>query len=318
MSTVVNLFPTFTEERRNKLKYNFSDYSFFYNDDNCENELLSEDAEGDGKTLSLSDELGYWKPDLYNFGLLRQYDISNLNSLFGTSGIACRNAVLGIALMWTSQESKQRGSLEIGVFDYETDSIKYSVKHCFMNGQFRGKVQFETILFIKEKGIPFLGENHLANEPGIVLGSFGDMITIVFDGSGSMFPIVFDETLSAQSPLWEVICGWDDPIVDAFYETVLIRFNVNNKNYKKYMDKDSSFYDPQLFKEILASALTIIIAKVRENQEDWDATVNGTDLNAGSVSEAVNYFINTLEWDLSSPESSSLSIRKFLDQRIQL
>ena len=153
MSTVVNLFPTFTEERRNKLKYNFSDYSFFYNDDNCENKLLSEDAEGDGKTLSLSDELGYWKPDLYNFGLLRQYDISNLNSLFGTSGIVCRNAVLGIALMWTSQESKQRGSLEIGVFDYETDSIKYSVKHCFMNGQFRGKVQFETILFIKEKGM---------------------------------------------------------------------------------------------------------------------------------------------------------------------
>ena len=42
----------------------------------------------------------------------------------------------------------------------------------------------------------------------------------------------------------------------------------------------------------------------------------GTDLQRGSVSEAVNYFINTLEWDVTELEVMSLSIRKFFDQRI--
>ena len=318
MSTVVNLFPAFTDQRRSKIKYNFSDYSYFYNMDNDEFELLSEDTEGDGKIFSLSDDTGHWKPDLNNVGIRRSFEMSNLKSLFGSSGIVCGGAKLGIALMWTSQESRQRGSIDIGSFNISDDYKRFHLEHHFLAGQFRGKVHFETVLYIKEKGLPAIGEEYFANEPGIILGSFGDMITIVFDGNGSLFPIIFDENASAQSPLWDVMCNWNDPATDSFYENVLIRFNVNNKNYKKYLDKDSSYYDPQLFKEILASAVSIIVAKVRENPEDWDAAVNGTELNPGSVSEAVYYFINTLEWNLSSPEVSSLSIRKFFDQRMQI
>lgn len=318
MSTVVNLFPVFTEERRSKLKCIFSDYSYYYNLNQEELELLAEDAEGDGKIFSIADETSRWKPDLNNIRIKRSYELSNTKSLFGTAGIVCENAKLGIALMWTSQESRQRGSVEIGFFNNTDDDYRFNLEYSFLAGQFRGKVQFETVLFVKEKGFPNIGEDYLANEPGIILGTFGDMITLVFDGTGSLFPIIFDENARPQEQLWNVMCGWNDPLTDSFYETVLIRFNVNNKSYKKYLDRDSSYYDPQLFKEILASALSIIVAKVREDPEFWDATVNGTDLNPGSVSEAVHYFINTLEWNLSSPEESSLSIRRFLDQRMQI
>jgi len=66
----------------------------------------------------------------------------------------------------------------------------------------------------------------------------------------------------------------------------------------------------------MASALGVIITKLKEQENYWDVTTIGEDLQSGSVSEAINYFINTLEWDVSGPESLSLSIRKFFDQRM--
>ena len=65
----------------------------------------------------------------------------------------------------------------------------------------------------------------------------------------------------------------------------------------------------------MASALVIIISKLKEQENYWDVTI-GDDLQSGSVSEAVYYFINTLEWDVSTPDAMSLSIRKFFDQRM--
>ena len=65
-----------------------------------------------------------------------------------------------------------------------------------------------------------------------------------------------------------------------------------------------------------ANTLGVIITKLKEQENYWDATTSGEDLQNGSVSEAIHYFIDTLEWDVSGPEAMSLSIRKFFDQRI--
>lgn len=41
-------------------------------------------------------------------------------------------------------------------------------------------------------------------------------------------------------------------------------------------------------------------------------------LEQGSVGQALYYFMETLGWDLSTPEAVSLSVRKFFDQRMQV
>ena len=68
--------------------------------------------------------------------------------------------------------------------------------------------------------------------------------------------------------------------------------------------------------EIMASALTIIITELKQDTNYWEDTVNGNNLQRGSVSEAVYYFITTHRWDVTSTESLSISIHKFFDQRV--
>ena len=83
-----------------------------------------------------------------------------------------------------------------------------------------------------------------------------------------------------------------------------------------YLDKTKRTFDEQLLKEIIASALMLVITKLKQEDDYWEESLIGNDLKRGSVSEAVYYFVNTLEWDVSSMETLSLSIRKFLDQRL--
>ena len=68
-------------------------------------------------------------------------------------------------------------------------------------------------------------------------------------------------------------------------------------------------------KEIMASAIGIIVTKLKEQEVYWDATTTNQNLEQGSVSEAVYYFMNVLGLDFSSPEALSFSIRKLFDPR---
>ena len=146
-----------------------------------------------------------------------------------------------------------------------------------------------------------------------ILGELEGKFVIRLDGVGSVFPVY--EIHEPGQPLWYVKCDWDDPTYDLFSDCVAININTAHKNYK-YLDKTKRTFDEQLLKEIMASALGVIITKLKEQENYWDVTTIGEDLQSGSVSEAINYFINTLEWDVSGPESLSLSIRKFFDQRM--
>ena len=153
----------------------------------------------------------------------------------------------------------------------------------------------------------------MANQYGCILGELDSKFVIRLDGVGSVFPVY--EIHEPGQPLWYVKCDWDDPTYDLFSDCVAININTAHKNYK-YLDKTKRTFDEQLLKEIMASALGVIITKLKEQENYWDVTTIGEDLQSGSVSEAINYFINTLEWDVSGPESLSLSIRKFFDQRM--
>ncbi len=308
----ISLFPTIKNSLFNKIRYQPSEYSFYYTRNYEKFSLYSEEIDGNVSIHKIVDNDGIWTPDDYNLCFKRKYSLRTYQYLFGENGVACKNAVLGLAIVWTSADSKQRGVIEIGEIRNSNDELELELDYEFSKAQLRGIVEFTTIVYIKKTGISSSNEKHLANTCGYILGRFDNYI-IKLDGMGSVFPVY--ETSEPNKPLWYIKCEWEDPTDEQFIESVSLYINTAHKNYK-YLDKKKRTFDEQLLKEIMSSALLIIITKIKEQENFWDATVNGEDLQKGSVSEAVNYFINTLGWDVSSLESTSTSIRKFFDQRM--
>lgn len=312
MATNISLFPTLNAELLGKIRFQPSPYEFYYVRDDQEFILNADVMDGSSLLHKIVDEEGIWTPDDYSLCIRRKYSLRTYQNLFGENGIACKNAILGLAMMWTSADSKQRGVIQIGEIKNSMDDLDFMLDYEFIKAQLRGSVEFTTIIYIKIAGTPSWDEGHLANEYGCILGEF-DKFVIKLDGTGSVFPVY--EVKEPGQPLWYIKCDWDDPTYEQFAECVSININTAHKNYK-YLDKTKRTFNESLLQEIMANALCIIITKLKEQDNYWDATINGDDLQSGSVSEAIYYFISTLEWDISTPEKMSLSIRKFFDQRM--
>lgn len=312
MAANISLFPIINDELLGKIRFQASPYQMYYIREDQEYYLRTEEVESSVTVHKVIDEEGIWSPDDYSLCVKRSYSLRTYQCLFGENGIACKNATLGLALMWTSADSKQRGVIPIGDIENSSKDLDLTLNYEFSLAQLRGLVEFTTVIYIKNAGTPLWDEGHLANEYGCLLGEL-DKFIIKLDGTGSVFPMY--EVSEPGQPLWYVKCDWDDPTYEQFAECVSININTAHKNYK-YLDKTKRTYDEQLLKEVMASALILVITKLREQDNYWDATMVGDDLQIGSVSEAIYYFINTLEWDVSTPEALSLSIRKFFDQRM--
>ena len=313
MSKMLPLFPVLTEERRNRIRYTpIGNYDFYYTNNENVFILNSEEAPEGSGTYKIIDDEGVWDPDSHTIGIRRKGLISNPAILFGENGIVCSNAIIGVGVIWTSADSKQRGAIEVGAFTKGDSSVEFELDYEFKKAQLRGKIDFTTILYIKKAGTPYVNERHLANTYGCLLGEL-ERITVMLDGNGSEFPIY--EVAEPGKPLWYVRCSWEDPTYDQFSDCVAITINTAHHNYK-YLDKKKRTYDEQLVIEIMASALSIIISKLKEDSNYWIETTNGQNLQRGSVSEAVYYFLNSFGWDVTSPESLAISIHKFFDKKV--
>jgi len=313
MSSAISSYPVLTDQLRSKYRLCIlEDYSFSYTRDSSEYSLEPEEIGAGSLNHKLVDSKGGWNPDRDNLRVRRKLVIQNAACLFGGSGIACRSAEIGIAVKWTSADSKQRGAIPAGSLSMADASSEITLEHQFDPAQLRGMVEFTTFMYIKKPGQPLPGEMFLANRCGMLLGEI-DRYQIQLDGSGSVFPVnVVDEP---DQPLWYVRCNWTDPKYDLFSETVSINLNKAHRSYK-YIDRNSKTFNQQLFSEIISSALCVIISKLKSRESEWNSTVSGTDMDDGSVSQAVNYFIQTLEWDVSSPEITAISVRKFMDGKV--
>lgn len=312
MPATISSFPMITEDMLKDISIEMSEYSFCYMEISKKNFLECERISDDSVIYMINDSQGIWNPDEYNFSINRQYKFNNYNILFGENGVACNDSVIGVAVVWTSADSKQRGIINVGEINNTFEELNFNMEYFFDKAQLRGDVEFTTIIYIKNPGNPLNNEQHLANSCGCVVAEI-DKLYLRLDGAGSMFPIY--EVNYSDKPLWDLKCEWEDPRYDEFAECVSININTGHKNYK-YLDKSKRTYDEQLLKEIMASALTIVITKLK-NETFWDSIVSGTaEFDNGSIAQAVSYFITTLGWNVTKPESLSYSIRKFFDERM--
>lgn len=313
MGSGLSVFPVLDARKKSRLRITLTeDYSFSYTRDSEDIRLEAEDVGGSGQTCRIEDNDGMWNPDDYNLIVRRSGQIMNTSFLFGENGIACSNAVLGVAFLWESSDSKQRGAVEAGEIHPGDNMSEFRINYEFRRAQLRGRVNFRTILYLKQAGTPHSGEKHLANMYGCILGEI-DRYTLLIDGNGSVFPIY--EVSEPGAPLWYVKCEWDDPTSDQFSDTVSVILNKAHPGYK-YLDKTRKTFDPELMKEVIAESLLIIISNLKEDRGYWEDTVNGQSLERGSVSEAVYYFVNTLGWQVSSPEAVSISIHNYFDRKV--
>lgn len=312
MADNILLFPSLSEEMLKRVRFQKTKYSFYFTDrDGFEKELQDEPAEALSSIYCIKDESGEWDQDKSDFGFRRKYCLRTFQCLFGPSGIVCNNATLGLAIVWKSSDSKQRGVVPVGTFTISDQIFDISAEKTFSKAQLRGQVDLTTVLYIAKAGQQKENEHHLANTVGYVLGEL-ETFTIRLDGSGSTFPVF--EVAEPGQPLWYVKCDWIDPTVDAFSECVSINLNTSHKNYR-YIDRTQTTFNSQLLTEIMAAAISIIVEKLRPSAY-WDQIISNDTLEDGSVGQAVYYFTDTLGWDLSSPEAVSLSARKYFDQRM--
>lgn len=313
MADNILLFPSLNKDLLSKIRFQKQKFSFFYTDKEGEEyELNDESSEMASSLYCIKDENGKWTQDDYNLCFRRKYCLRTFQCLFGASGIACKDAKIGLAIQWTSNDSRQRGVVRVGEFGYEDTILEVEAEKHYSKAQLRGEVNFSTILYISKSGHPTSEETHLANTNGYILGEL-DSYTIKLDGNSSTFPVY--EVYDPGQPLWYVKLDWLDPTIDSFSDCVSINLNTAHKNYP-YIDRSQKSFNSQLLVEIMASAITLIVEKLRSERPYWEQIIQGDHLEQGSVGQAIYYFQEALEWDLSSPETVSLNARKFFDQRM--
>ena len=314
MSQIISLFPTYDNDTQGL--FSLSDYQFYYEKDGEDVELFNNSDESLSGEIVLEDEMGFWSPDEYSLKFTKQIEVKNASMLYESDSstpdckIACSDAIIGIGMVWSSPSSSQKGAFDIGeVKNYDRKQI-FKIDKTFPKGKLRGEIVLSIVLYIKAAGNPVGDELIYANEPGSRVGEI-ETFAIRLDGNGSFFPM--KEVDRPGDSLWSVECNWTDPSIDAFSDCITILLNRAHKNYK-YLDRSNTKdFQPQLLLEILASAVGNVIETLREEDKEF---LSLQDAQEGSVSLAIRYFKDNLEWDISTPTKTSASIRRFLEQKI--
>ena len=291
--------------------FSIDDPEFLYTRDGEKRPLYIRD---EGSTYELRDEEGLWNADEYDLILRLHVTCKDADRLYGYDpydmddlSCACNDAVIGLALAWSSRDSRQRATVEIGTIDNFRDEQDLKIEYVYPKGSLRGGVSFSLILYVKEEGNPTEDEKLFANTQGAILGEI-ENFNIVIDGNGSYFTIC--EVNKPGGILWSVEYEMDDPSSDVFSDCVSINLNRAHESYR-FIDRKSPDFNLQLFLEIIAGSLIAVIETVRSQDESFNCL---GDPEEGSVAQALLYFRDVLEWDFSTPLTLSSSVRKFFEK----
>lgn len=306
---ILSLYPRINRDILMDIGCKTNHYQFSYTDNGIAHQLECNAFEEE--LYEIDDPRGLWNADEYPLTVRQTITIRNPSHLFGPNGISCANSILTAAIVWKSADSRQRGIIRLGDIVNSSQPCELSGSSTFAKGSLRGNITFETQLFIKSPGTPTDDEEKFANQSGMSLGQLYDVIDLVIDGSASVFPI-FEVDMPGE-PLWEVRCDWTDPVYDKFSESVTIFLNRSHPSYKYITRTDQAHFSTDLLNEIMSSAITQVIMTLKENDE-LDLCLKSPSEVSGSVAEAVNYFVTTLEFDITNNINLSRSIRKFMDK----
>jgi len=233
-----------------------------------------------------------------------QVHVKKMDALFsGENAVAARSDVLAATFFWDSKDSLQRGASRPSHLEYGKPTT-FELEHVFDARQLRNSMTFRVALVLQNP-CSSRRPSELANLKGAYLGTFIGPWSVALEGSASLFPIIIDDTLDAQSAPWSLKFDYGDPLEDSFSpEHFAIVINKKNSESKFILppDENPRAIQPAL-KEIVAASLALLIQDVRKNSSAW-ASLLLDEAAPGSIGAAVNYIHYTLGAD--SPEQHKL------------
>ncbi len=285
----------------------------------CSTPGISPNASNDAWTdkITFGNE-GSWTPLEHDLTLeiCLAFDPS---SLFGENGIAPPGAVLGVLLEWTSPESSQRGYSKMARFTGEK-AFDETFNLVFDPSQIRGTVDlfFSFYLVDPPRSRAVLGR-YFASQKGLFLGDLPDQCKLVFDGEGSIFPLV-KFCGEKGDPLWKMVFNSDNPRVNKFsIEHICLEINTRHPDYPQFEGEKEQKGHTSLRRQVFATWLTLFLLILKEKyKEIFDGLTSGSEISAdpGSIAEAAKYLIETFSLDSVNTEDLAIKISNLVDSKL--
>ena len=159
MAVLLEAFPKMSRDLLVKTGYSSAIYEFYYRYQGEMRELKADTADTStsrASVLQLTDQACQWHPESSNLIAKCHCEINVPMFLFGENGLAAENGgIIGVAVMWMNPDASQRGVVTIGEIN------KTSPAPCIIEGnisflpkQLRGTLILQTVLYLKERGLP--------------------------------------------------------------------------------------------------------------------------------------------------------------------
>ena len=265
-------------------------------------------------TLRLEDELESWRVENDGVFFKKNITFEYPEALYGAKGIACKDAEIGISIIWINRSLTQMGTIKPKI-DNRTGAVhEFEFEYEFKPGEIRGDLELDIILYIKRPAVIIQeDETNLMNEAGVNIGLL-DETHIDFDNIYMDFPI--QEVNDKNQPLWWLDIGpWTDPTRDLFDEDNLcIHLNTAYKSCPRLGDEIKNI---DVLVDIITSAYSMIFERIEELGY-LKQTINDVDLEPGSISKVMFYFWSGCDTpiDLNTLEKRHKSIWKNVERMI--
>ena len=259
-------------------------------------------------TIKLTDPtLDSWNVKEDGLTLKKKVTITYPDFLKGASGIACKDAEIGICIIWTNKALTQTGY----ILPVEGGDIVFGgqricrFEHTFLPGEIMNDLELSLVMYIKKPAdVVYPGEESLINEAGVTVGELENVV-LNFESIYMELPI--EEYKSDSHPLWWIeFSQWEDPKVDLFSKENLCIYL--NPNYSGCPLIGDDIKNMDMLIEIISMSYYLIFNRLSD--EDLSATKNDIGLNPISICSIMHQFIlscDDLHWE--APERLLASIR---------
>jgi len=242
-----------------------------------------------------------------------------LEAIFGSNGVASKDAEVLLALEWTSADSCWRTLGSVHGLRHEEEGKAVLLDIELEPGTVRGSGFLSIQAFLGQYSAELVPG--FAHQLGARLGPLAQPIEIVIDGDGSLFPVL-EEPLGAEGPLWELKACWSDPQDEPFSsDYVALVLNNAHPHFEQLRDRRAlNFEQSPLMRQVFAAWLALVIFQVKEDmgvQFDTYLDAPDADEDIASIADAVRSFIRLGELNTASLPELFVSTQCWLDQRIR-
>lgn len=317
MLNIIPQYKQFSNITKENIGLKYSQFRVFYFDKN-DIFIISKDINPSNGIILLGQDTD-WNTEIHNLQINLEIVIEDPSNISGSNGIISDKAKAGIALEWTSSSSGQRGLSNHVLLDpSKSEPLEATFNLQFFKNQFRGIVDLNLIFYLAEEDQNYSGP--FANTKGMVLGSPENSVKLVFDGSGSLFPIK-DILLESDGPLWKMKYDCTDPYTDKFDEnSVCLMINRNHHDYLQLQNDDPAS-SSSLWCEVVSSWIFQLFMSIKLEHPDslnYLAGASSTaDTEPQSVMDWLMYLVNVHDLNLTSTAELQASINKIVYSKLR-